>query len=280
MHFTRHLALALALAGCAGVSAKHGAAAPRGKLVVVGGGGTPEDVIARTIALAGGPDARAVVLAQASSRPEAGEESAAFWRGKGLTRVANLDLADREAARKAIESADLVWFPGGDQVRLLDAIEAAGVAAAIRARYAAGAVVGGTSAGAAVMSSTMILGGETADLTAVRSGSVATKDGLGLLPGSIVDQHFLKRQRFNRLLSAVLDHPDLVGIGIDERTAIVVDGSRLEVLGESAVLVLDARGGSGDVRLRVLRSGAELDLAPRLAFRSGDLEDRRPLPPE
>src|SRR5262249_29686987 len=157
--------LALALAGCSGVTARRAANAPRGKLVVVGGGGTPDPVIARTIALAGGPNARAVVLAQASGRPESGEESVAFWRQKGLANVASLDLADRDAARRAIESADLVWFPGGDQVRLLDAIEQAGLAGAIRARYAAGAVVGGTSAGAAVMSSTMILGGETADLT-------------------------------------------------------------------------------------------------------------------
>jgi cyanophycinase len=215
------------------------------------------------------------VLAQASSRPEAGEESAAFWSKKGLEHVVSLDLSDPMAARKAIESADLIWFPGGDQSRLMNAIEKAGVADAIRARHAAGAVVGGTSAGAAVLSPKMIVGGETADLTVVRSGSVAMAEGLALLPGTIIDQHFLKRQRFNRLLSAVLDHPDLVGIGIDEKTAIVVEGTSFEALGESGVLVLDARGGSGEssrsevqsgvgaVRLMFLRGGTTFDLASR-----------------
>jgi cyanophycinase len=89
--------------------------------------------------------------------------------------------------------------------------------------------------------------------------------GLGLLPGTILDQHFLKRQRFNRLLSAVLEHPDLVGIGIDEKTAILVRGSHLDVLGESGVLVIDARGtekgrAAGDGRLTFLREGGSYDL--------------------
>src|SRR6185295_17336884 len=134
--------------------------------------------------------------------------------------------------------------------------------------------VGGTSAGAAVMSRVMIVGGETADLTIVRSGTVLTADGLGLIPGAIVDQHFVRRQRFNRLLSAVLDHPDLVGIGIDEKTAIVVSGSSFEVVGDSNVLVVDARAarvenradktppGAADMKLSVLRAGMKLDLSP------------------
>jgi len=210
--------------------------------VIVGGGGTPDSVVAKAIELAGGISARAVVLPQASSRPEAGEESVAFWKEKGFANVRTLDLADPESDRRAIETADFIWFPGGDQSDLMKAIDAAGLVDAIRARYAAGAVVGGTSAGAAVMSPRMIVGGETADLKVVRAGSVAMVDGLGLLPGTIVDQHFLKRQRFNRLLSAVLERPDLVGIGIDERTAIVVTGTSFDVIGEGGVLVLDARG--------------------------------------
>jgi len=241
--------------------------------VIVGGGGTPDAVVERMIALAGGAGARAVVLPQASSRPEAGSESETFWKGKGLANVASVDLSDPVAARKAIESADLIWFPGGDQSRLMDAIANAGVADAISARHAAGAVVGGTSAGAAVMSPSMIVGGDTADLTVVRSGSVAIVNGLGLFPGTVIDQHFLKRQRFNRLLSTVLEHPDLVGIGIDEKTAIVVTGTAFEVLGESGVLVVDARGTArpqtgapgvpahGAAKLTLLRAGMKYDVA-------------------
>lgn len=242
--------------------------------MIVGGGGTPDSVVARAIELAGGGSARAVVLPQASSRPEAGEESVAFWQEKGFANVLSVDLSNPGAGLEAIESADFIWFPGGDQSRLLGAIEAAGLGDAIRARYSAGAVVGGTSAGAAVMSPRMIVGGETADLTVVRAGSVEMVDGLGLLPGTIVDQHFLVRRRFNRLLSAVLERPDLVGIGIDEKTAIVVSGTSIEVFGEGGVLVLDARGadvrgaekgapfaGEG-VRASLLRDGMTFDLAP------------------
>jgi cyanophycinase len=269
------LPFVLLLSSC--TAAAHGSEArpPRGHLVIVGGGGTPDAVVEKAIALAGGRSGHAVILAQASSRPEAGEESVAYWKEKGLGSVESLDLSDAAAARKAIESADLIWFPGGDQSRLMSALEGTDLAEAIRARYAAGAVVGGTSAGAAVMSPLMIVGGETADLTIVRSGTVATAKGLGLFPGAIVDQHFLKRQRFDRLLSAVCDHPDLVGVGIDEKTAIIVSGSTFEVLGESGVLVLDARAAAvsaaekgapaaaAAVRLALLRSGMSYDLAAR-----------------
>ena len=240
------LGLSLVLAACASPAAPQAPEAPppprpSGHLVIVGGGGTPDSVVAKALELAGGSAARAVLLPQASSRPEAGEESVAFWKEKGFANIRSVDLSDPESARGAIESADFIWFPGGDQSRLMQAIKAAGLGDAIRARYWAGAVVGGTSAGAAVMSPRMIVGGETADLKVVRAGSVEMVDGLGLLPGTIVDQHFLKRQRFNRLLSAVLERPDLVGIGIDERTAIVVTGTGFDVIGEGGVLVLDAR---------------------------------------
>jgi cyanophycinase len=265
-------ALALALGSCS--------VAPFGRtpgaLVVVGGGGTPDDVVLDLYMLAGGRSANVVILAQASSRPEAGEESVAWWKGKGFEHVASLDLSDPVAAKTAIESATMIWFPGGDQSRLLDAIEKADLAGAIRARHRAGAVVGGTSAGAAVLSPWTIVGGETADLTVVRTGSVAMVHGLDLLHGTIVDQHFLKRQRFNRLLSAVLEHPELVGIGIDEKTAILVRGSHLDVLGDSGVLVVDARGtkrgeglpekgraAAGTAQLTLLRAGMDYELPSR-----------------
>ena len=279
MRTNTFLALALLVSSCA--STAHGpdsagdptSARPAGHLVIVGGGGTPDSVAAKALELAGGSSARAVVLPQASGRPEAGEESVAFWKGKGFSNIRALDLSDPESDRAAIEAADFIWFPGGDQVLLMKAIETAGVADAIRARYWAGAVVGGTSAGAAVMSPRMIVGGETADLKVVRAGSVEMAEGLGLLTGTIVDQHFLKRQRFNRLLSAVLESPDLVGVGIDEKTAIVVTAPTFEVMGESGVLVLDARGagvqgaepgaptaGVG-LRAALLRDGMRYDLS-------------------
>jgi cyanophycinase len=100
-------------------------------------------------------------------------------------------------------------------------------------------VVGGTSAGAAALSKVMLTG--DADLESLSSGKTVTIDGLGLLTQVIVDQHFVRRQRQNRLMSLVLDMPTLVGLGIDEATAAIVDGDTVSVLGRSAVVMIDAR---------------------------------------
>ena len=109
--------------------------------------------------------------------------------------------------------------------------------------------------------------GDDYDLEAITAGSTDVSDGLALWPDAIVDQHFLKRQRNNRLLATVLDHPSLIGIGIDERTAVIVERGSLQVMGESSVVVFDARSAavervsSGaplaarDIRIHVLTRG-------------------------
>jgi cyanophycinase len=113
--------------------------------------------------------------------------------------------------------------------------------AAIRRRHAAGALVGGMSDGAAAMPALMIKGGETEDLTAIKSGGTEIGAGLGFWPEVITDQHFVKRQRFARLVSAVLDKPAFPGIAIDEETAILVSGDSFEIFGKGSVIVIDAR---------------------------------------
>jgi cyanophycinase len=242
---------------------------PQGAIVAVGGGTTTPAITRRTLELAGGATARVLVIPQASERSD-GSASAAMWRELGATNVAVIDLNNVDAAVKAVQAADLIWMPGGDQNRLMKVLAPTGVPKAIRARFRAGAVVGGTSAGAAVLSQAMITG--QADLDRIRRGATQTADGLGLWPRAIVDQHFVKRQRFNRLLSAVIDRPELVGVGVDESTAAIVRGSKLEVIGAGQVLVIDARkatiapGKSGDLsaasgmQLHVLTSGMMFDL--------------------
>ncbi|MFN0057942.1 MAG: cyanophycinase [Planctomycetota bacterium] len=244
---------------------------PRGHLVIIGGGGTPLDVVERILTLAGGSAAQVVVLPQASERAEAGAESLALWRERGASRVSIVDLAEPAVARELLCEATLIWFPGGDQTRLMKALEDAGLTTIVRDRYRDGAVIAGTSAGAAVMSHVMITG--DADLENVHVGTTATAGGIGLWPEAIVDQHFHQRRRFNRLLSALYDHSALLGVGIDERTAVHVHGRELEVLGESSVLILDARGATRaeceartpaalrDVRLHLLKSGMRFDWA-------------------
>jgi len=241
-----------------------------GALVVVGGGTVGPEIIARTIELAGGKSAVVVVLPQASATADAGDSGVAMWLKAGAREASKVTFTDRAAARDAIQRATLIWIPGGQQSRFMDAIAGTGLDEVIRARRNAGAVVAGSSAGAAVMSKVMITG--DADLKNVTAGGTVTRDGLGLWPEVIADQHFLQRQRNNRLVSAVLDRPTLVGVGIDEGTAVVVQGSRIEVIGKSSVIVIDGRGakalatakgataaGTG-LTLHVLRAGMSLDL--------------------
>ncbi len=239
------LLLLLPFAGCesAGPSAQEGVIHdPAGHLVVVGGGGTPDAVVARALELAGGPAARVSVLPQASSLEDAGEGTVEMFLEAGGVDVAVVRLDTLEGALARLQSSDLIWMPGGSQNRFMDAVRETPVPALMRQRYQEGAVIGGTSAGAAVQSGRMITG--EADLEAIRAGATETVEGLGLWPEAIVDQHFLARQRTSRLFAAVLDHPGLVGIGIDERTAVVLGSGSFEVMGEGAVMVIDARRAS------------------------------------
>jgi cyanophycinase len=272
--FARVLVLSAAmLAACAGTGLS--APASPGVLIAVGGGGTTDAIAARALELAGGPGARLLILPQASERPAAGGEEIEYWRARGATDVRVLDLADADRAREEIAAADFLWMSGGDQNTLMSRLSDAGVVEAIRSRWREGAAVGGTSAGAAVLSAAMIVGGDAADLESVRAGGTQLAEGLGLWSEAIVDQHFLERQRANRLLAAILDRPDLVGAGVAERTAVFVhaDG-RCEVIGDGGVVVLDARGArvgaatpggahsATGVRLAIYRNGDSFTLRP------------------
>lgn len=241
---------------------------PLGHLVVVGGGGTPDSVMKETIRLSGGSEAKIVLIASASTRIEAGPELIQFFRKYGATNVEVLKVDDEAVALKQLEDANLIWIGGGSQLRLVKSLVPT-IKSKIAELYRGGSVIGGTSAGAAAMSKKMITG--QADLKSVRAQTTKLADGLGMTD-AIVDQHFHKRQRFNRLLSAVLDNPDLLGIGIDEKTAIIISGSTIKVLGTSSVLILDgSRAGTKetktgqlhsamDVKLHVLAAGQQFDV--------------------
>jgi cyanophycinase len=240
-----------------------------GAVVAVGGGGTPDAIVRRTLDLAGGPKALVAVLPQASAE-STGQESAQMWRDAGAREVRVVDFKEAAATKGWLETATLIWMPGGDQNRLMQAFAGTGFDDIIRVRHRAGSVVGGTSAGAAVLSKVMITG--EADLESLTTKRTMTSDGLGLLSNVIVDQHFLRRQRHNRLISLVLDRPALVGIGVDEATAAIFQGSTVTVLGKSAVVIVDARKATvsapvanqpvaaRDVKLTILRDGMSASL--------------------
>ena len=254
------LVLIFALTTCSAAFAQ----AAKGALVIVGGGGTTDAIVARTLQLSGGQDAVVVVLPQSSAVAGAGDSSVKMWLDAGAKAAKKVDFKSPDA-RSSLESATLIWIPGGDQNRFMTAIEGTGLDEVIRAQYRKGTVVGGTSAGAAVMSEFMMTG--DADLKALTAGSTVMKKGLALWPEALIDQHFLQRQRNNRLLSAVLERPTLIGVGIDEATAIVVHGDRFDVLGRSGVVVFDPRGAKvepaspggitagTDMKLSVLKEG-------------------------
>ena len=261
-----------------------------GHLLIVGGGPIPPEISRRFVELAGGPGkAHIVVFPMASGDSDAGIEMTEDFRKLGARAeriVFDHAQADTEAAVKRLDGVTGIWFGGGDQAKLTAALGGTRVEAAMHRLLAAGAVLGGTSAGAAVMTTPMLTGEEkhvgglrppsdpkdplAAYMTVARD-DVETVRGFGFLPGAVVDQHFIRRRRSNRLLSVVLEHPELVGVGIDESTAVEVgpDG-RWRVLGESAAMVFDARRaritpvgapalGATGVSLMVLPAGSTYD---------------------
>lgn len=242
---TRRLAASFLIAALA--FGPIGAAAPvgRGHLVLIGGGEVESgEAIRKIVELAGGPSQPVVVIPTASEDPGSPAWYVSrFVDGAGATNVVALDLKTRaDASRpefvRAIESARAIFFGGGDQVRLTDAVLGTPVGDAIAAAFARGAVLGGTSAGTACQSQLMITG--EGNLDVIAPGAVELKPGFGFFPGVIVDQHFLARRRHNRLFTVILEHPELVGVGVDEDAAVWVQpNGTFEVLGTGAVLVID-----------------------------------------
>jgi cyanophycinase len=229
-----------------------------GHLLIVGGGTQPAELVERFVELAGGPGrARIAVVPMASeAAEESGREKAADLRRLGADAfVLNLSRAQAltDSAARLLNGATGVWFSGGDQSRLTAVLAGTPTLDAIRARWRAGAVVAGTSAGAAVMPDSMLTGNQVRagtdtvgyygdEYPDVRRGAIQVVAGLGFLPGTLIDQHFIRRERHNRLLAAVLERPTLLGVGIDESTALeVAPDGRWTVRGASAVFVYDAR---------------------------------------
>lgn len=234
-------------------------AAVAGALVICGGGRLPEELHREFLELAGGRDARIVVVTTASryaSLP-AIERSLEFWRKQPLRALDVLHtrsrtVADDPAFSQPLVEATGVWFLGGNQNKITEAYLATRTELRLHEVLRRGGVIGGTSAGSAIMSRVMIRGGRTEPVMGY---------GLGFLPGTIIDQHFLKRRRQPRLEQALRAHPDHVGLGIDEGTAVVVQGRSLRVLGESEVCAYLPPGSAEATRvMKTLKPGDEVDL--------------------
>lgn len=231
-----------------------------GSLVICGGGDLPAAIYTEFLALGGGDAARLVVIPTAGRERDKldPERIRARWRARGdvaairVVHTRSRREADRAAFVAPLADATAVWMSGGAQSRLADTYVGTAVERELYALLARGGVVGGTSAGAAVQSRVMIARGNP---------DVELGVGFDLLPGSVVDQHFVTRDRRPRLRRVLASHPDLVGFGIDEGTALVVTGETLRVLGESSVTVMLAGRADAPSREIVLEPGDRADLS-------------------
>jgi len=219
----------------------------RGWIVPIGGAENKENdprILERFIAVSGGSQADIVVIPTASRLHETGPRYESLFRELGARRVTVMDFDTRRDCQEPgrlqrLEEASGIFFTGGNQLRLTTLLGGTPVAKLIRRRSANGVTVGGTSAGASILSEHMIAFGDEGP--SVISGSVRLAPGLGLTNRFVIDQHFRQRDRLGRLITALAYNPFAVGIGLDEDTAVFIGPDEtLEVEGSGGVTVVDA----------------------------------------
>ncbi|MEQ1643967.1 MAG: cyanophycinase [Pyrinomonadaceae bacterium] len=238
------------------------------RLFVVGGGSRPVDGMKKFVEWSGGPNAKLLMITWASGVPE--ESFEALKKGFGQfphssiehAAIRPLDAEKRVRFIEQLKVATGVFFSGGDQNRIMDVLADEELLRLIREKYSKGTPFGGTSAGAAVMSDPMMIGGT--DLKILDGSKVGVRKGLGLLPNVIFDQHFLVRQRHNRLLGLMMQNPKMLGIGIDEDTAVLIEDNRkLTVVGATQVLFVHATRSNKEFAMAILGPNEKFDLKKR-----------------
>jgi cyanophycinase len=237
-----------------------------GWLVIVGGGRIPAAIVERFVGLAGGPEAHCVLIPTAADDKELDLEKARerFVQQFGMRQVTVLHTRDRreadaEAFVAPLKQARAVWFGGGRQWRLVDCYLHTRTHRELEALLERGGVIGGTSAGASIQASYLVRGAREGNRIMMAKGY---EEGLGFLRNGAVDQHLLRRKRQDDLVEVIAAHPELLGIGIDESTAVVAHGGQFEVVGESQVAIYDGREHGGR-RYYFLSPGERFDLGRR-----------------
>lgn len=260
-----------------------------GNLIIIGGAEDKEgdkEILKRVAKYIDSEKEKLVIATIATEYPEKSyKKYKKVFEGLGIINIDNLDISKREDAFKLenveiINNANLLFFTGGDQLRITSMIGGTLVYDAIKELCNRGGLIAGTSAGASVMSDTMIVQGE--DDESPHKCTLKMSPGLGLVKNIIIDQHFAQRGRIGRLLTAIAENPEVLGIGIDEDTAIVVsDKGKAEVIGSGAVYFID--GSSIDysnvseqyseevlsifnVKLHVLKEGNKFNLLDKVPF--------------
>ena len=227
---------------------------PTGKLFIIGGGNRTDAMMNELVDLAGlRKDGYIYILPMASSLPD----SSIIWAKEdfevtGIKKVFGYNFLPGVTPPKAqldsLRNAKLIYISGGDQARFMSVVINSPVMDAVHEAYKNGSVIAGTSAGAAVMSKKMITGNQKkhsapdAGFVTIESDNVEVTQGLGFLTDVIIDQHFIKRQRLNRLIAVSIENPDELCVAMDESTAIIVDGDYATVTGISQVIVIKNTG--------------------------------------
>ena len=260
------------------------APAARGAIMAIGGAEDKfrEKVILSTfVQIAGGPGARIAIVPTASSIEAAGVRYKALFLDLGVERADVVYIADREDANggaplELLEDATGVFLTGGNQMRLAAIIGGTRAAEIVRRRNDQGAIVAGTSAGASILSSHMVAFGASGETPKQRMAQMVA--GFGLVADMVIDQHFRQRDRIGRLLALVASNPGLLGVGIDEDTAALIDPhGTLEVVGRHSVTIVDGTDMYSDIfqvkgyggitisgaHLHVLTPGRRFDLKKR-----------------
>jgi cyanophycinase len=261
--------------------------ATRGWIIPIGGAENKENdrhILERFVRCSGGRDADIVVIPTASRLHETGPRYERLFKDIGAARVDVMDFDTRRDCQepgrlRRLEEASGIFFTGGNQLRLTTLLGGTPVAKLVRTRNASGVSVGGTSAGASILSEHMIAFGDEG--SSVISGSVRLAPGLGLTNRFIIDQHFRQRDRLGRLLTALAYNPFAIGIGLDEDTAAFIGPDEtVEVEGSGGVTIVDAADVSYSsmdsvtegqpvcmlgLRLHVLVAGATFNLHTRVA---------------
>jgi cyanophycinase len=257
----------------------------KGKLIIIGGAEDKErecEILKEVVASAKGQEGKIVIITTATQSPrEAGNLYVNIFKKLGVEKVETININNRQDAQnekfqERIRGATCVFFTGGDQLRITSILGGTAMGTRLKEMFDRGVTIVGTSAGASAMSSTMIVTGNEED--SPRKCTVKMAPGLGLLRNCVIDQHFAQRGRIGRLLCAVAQNPHVLGIGIDEDTAVIVEGSRFRVTGSRAVTVVDGSTLSFsnvseskpddplalmDIKLHVLPRGYGFDLIKR-----------------
>ncbi|MCG3161408.1 MAG: Peptidase E [Acidobacteria bacterium] len=237
----------------------------KGSLVVVGGGKIPRSISEKFIALAGGPEANIVYIPTAAEdqalNRQTGDESPKLFGLKNVTVLHTRDrnVANTEKFAAPLRKATGVWFGGGRQWRLVDSYLDTLVHKELLAVLERGGVIGGSSAGATIQGSYLVRGAREGNTIMMAKGYEA---GLGFLKNTAIDQHINTRKRENDLNEVIAAHPELLGVGLYESTAIVVQGDKFEVIGDGKVAITDGKEHDGK-KYYLLSAGERFDLKAR-----------------